>query len=52
MLDEASFHNESNVGLKFGSHDPILIQLTLKIFVCMMEFVGDHTIHVLHPIIS
>ena len=30
--------------LKFSSHDPISIQLTLKIFVCVMEFVGVHPI--------
>ena len=35
-----------------GSDDPISIQLTLKIFVCEMEFVGVHTIQFLHPIIS
>ena len=33
--------------LKVGSHDPISIQLTLKIFVCVMEFVGVHTIQFL-----
>ena len=38
--------------LKVGSHDPISIQLTLKIFECVMEFVGVHTIQLLHPIIS
>ena len=38
--------------LKVGSHDPISIQLTLKIFVCMMELAGVHTIQFLHPIIS
>ena len=37
--------------LKVGSHDPISIQLTLKIFVCVMEFVGVHTIQFLHAII-
>ena len=36
---------------KVGSHDPISIQLTLKIFVCVMEFVGIYTIQFLHPII-
>ena len=38
--------------LKVGSHDLISIQLTLKIFVCVMEFVGVYTIQFLHPIIS
>ena len=38
--------------VKGSSHDPILIQLTLKIFVCVMEFVGIHRIQFLHPIIS
>ena len=38
--------------VKVGSHDPISIQLALKIFVCMMEFVGVHTTQFLHPIIS
>ena len=37
---------------KVGSHHPISIQLTLKIFVCVMEFVGVHTIQLLDPIIS
>ena len=30
--------------LKVGSHDPISIQLTLKTFVCVMEFVSVYTI--------
>ena len=38
--------------IKVGSHDPISIQLTLKIFECVMGFVGVHTIQFLHPIIS
>ena len=31
------------LSIKVGSHDPISIQLTLKVFVCMMEFVGVHS---------
>ena len=38
--------------IKVGSYDPISIQLTLKISVCVMEFIGVHTIQFLHPIIS
>ena len=37
--------------LKVGSHDPISIQLVLKIFVCVMELVGVHTIEFFDPII-
>ena len=37
---------------KVGSHHPISIQLTLKIFVCVMKFVVVHTIQFLHPFIS
>ena len=33
-------------------HDPISFQLTLKIFVCVMRFVGVNTILFSHPIIS
>ena len=40
------------VRVKVGSHDPISIQLTLKIFGCVMEFVSVHKIQFLHPIIS
>ena len=40
------------IGLKISSQDPISIQLTLKIFVCVMEIVGVHTIQFLHPNIS
>ena len=36
--------SKQQVSLRVGSHDPISIQLTLKIFVCVMEFVGVHTI--------
>ena len=43
---------ETQCNLKVGSHDPISIQLTLEIFVCVMEFVGVHTIQFLRPIIS
>ena len=41
-----------HIGIKVGSHHPISIQLILKIFVCVMEFVGVHMIQFLHPIIS
>ena len=44
--------SELIVNLEVGSHDPISIQLTLKIFVCVMEFIGVHTIQFLHSIIS
>ena len=33
-----------------GSHDPISIQLTSQIFVCMKEHVGVHTIQFLHQL--
>ena len=39
-------------GVKVGSHDPILVQLSFQIFLCMMKNVGDHTIQFSHPIIS
>ena len=43
---------KGNNTLKVGSHGPVSIQLTLKIFVFVIEFVGVHTIQFLHPIIS
>ena len=38
--------------LKVGSYDPILVQLSFQIFLCMMKNVGVHTIKFFHPIIS
>ena len=40
------------VCFKVGSHDPILVQLSFQIFLCMMKNVGVHTIQFSHPIIS
>ena len=40
------------IHLKVGSHDPVLVQLSLKSFLCMMENVGIHKIQFSHPIIS
>ena len=37
---------------KVGSHDPIFVQLSFQIFLCMMKNVGVHTIQFSHPIIS
>ena len=37
---------------KVGSHDPVSIQLTMKIFACVIEIVGVYTVQFLHPIIS
>ena len=51
-LSEKMVVNEKIMPVKIGSHDLISIQLTLKIFVCVMEFVGVHMIQFLHPIIS
>ena len=65
LTNSTQFGNDSNYSkfngeniatnsprFKVGSHDPISIQLTLKIFVCVMEFVDVHTIQFLHPMIS
>ena len=42
-----------NVGdLKVGSHDPIFVQLSFRIFLCVTRNVGVHTIQFSHPIIS
>ena len=38
--------------LKVGSHDPILVQLSFKSFLCMMENAGVYTVQFSHPIIS
>ena len=38
--------------IKVGSHDPVLVQLSFQIFLCMMKNVGIHTIQFSHPIIS
>ena len=43
---------EAGGGLKLGSHDPILVQLSFQIFLCMMKNVGVHTIQISQPIIS
>ena len=41
-----------HIGIKVGSHDPILVQLSFKSFFCMIENSGVHTIQFSHPIIS
>ena len=41
-----------NFVVKVGSHDPILVQLSFQIFLCMMKNVGVHTIQFSHLIIS
>ena len=38
--------------LKVGSHDPILVQLSFKSFLCIIENSGVHTIQFSHPSIS
>ena len=40
------------VDVKVSSHDPILVQLSFKSLLCMMENVGVHTIQFSHQIIS
>ena len=40
------------IGFKVGSHNPIFVQLSFQIFLCMMKNVGVHTIQYFHPIIS
>ena len=47
-----SGHWRSKVCFKVGSHDPILVQLSFKSVLCMMENVGVHTIQFSHPVIS
>ena len=52
MDDDSTVRAIMKDSVKVGSHDPTTIQLTLKFFVCVMKFVGVHTIQFLHPIIS
>ena len=42
---------ENAFKIKVGSHDPILVQLSFQIFLCMMKNVGIHTIQFFRPII-
>ena len=49
LQDPLSHGTDKPQCLKVSSHDPIHID---SVFVCVMEFVGVHTIQFLHPIIS
>ena len=49
-LIEIAFHLQSGI-LKVGSHNPILVQLSFQIFLCMMKNVGVHTIQFSHSVI-
>ena len=54
--DRVNGHYRDNpifsLNVKVSSHDPILVQLSFQIFLCMIENVVVHTIRLSHPIIS
>ena len=45
-------YKQTTVSVKVNSHDPILVQLSFKSFLCMMENFGVHTVQFSHPVIS
>ena len=52
IFDKFSFSGILRGCLKVGPHDPISVQSSFQIFLCMMKNVGVHRIQFSDPIIS